>query len=78
MKQITILAVLVAMTFCGIIQQASAQSLPNMQGLQKFTMQDKYMSLTGYYRWQYFMENNMWISSAEAGRLVRAQEFAAK
>ena len=78
MKQLTVLAVLAAMTLFGIAQQASAQSVPNMQGLQKFTVQDNYMSLSGYLRWQYFKENNVWISSAEASELVRSQQIAAR
>jgi hypothetical protein len=31
------------------------------------------MSLAGYLRWQYFQENNVWISRAEAGELSRTQ-----
>ena len=78
MKHITILAVLAAMTFFGTAQQASAQSVPNVMGLEQFSSQTKFLSLNGYLRWQYFTENNVWISSAEAGRLIKSQEIASK
>ena len=73
MKRFIILAVLAALTVIGFPQQAYAQTIPNVQGLQAFTSQDQYMSLTGYLRWQYFKENNVWITLGEAGRLVRSQ-----
>ena len=78
MKQLTMLAVLAAITFFGIAQPASAQSVPNVMGLEQFSAQSQYMSLPGYLRWQYFEENNVWISVAEAGHLVRSQQLAAK
>ena len=73
MKRFTILAVLAALTCIGFAQQASAQAVPSVRGLQAFSPQAKYMSLTGYLRWQYFKENNVWISLEEAGELVRSQ-----
>lgn len=73
MRQCTILAVLGVLTAFGLLQQASAQAIPNIQGMQAFSAQAKYMSLAGNLRWQYFMTNNVWISHMEAEELVSAQ-----
>jgi hypothetical protein len=75
MKQFTMLAVFVALTVFGFAQQAQAQerTVPNVRGLEAFTVQDKYMSLAGFLRWQYFEENNVWISREEADALVKPQ-----
>jgi len=58
----------------GFAKQASAQTIPSTQNMHAFTSQAKYMSLAGYLRWQYFTENNMWISHKEAEQLVKSQE----
>jgi hypothetical protein len=75
MQRYTILAALAVLTLFGLARQASAQqAVPNIRGLQAFSPQARYMSLTGYLRCQYFMENNVWISQVEAQELVRSQE----
>ena len=73
MKRFTILAVLAALISFGFVQQASAQGVPSIRGLQAFSPQTRYMSLAGYLRCQYFMENDVWISLEEAQELVRSQ-----
>jgi hypothetical protein len=79
MKRYTILAVLVALTCFGLaLQVSAAQAAPSVRGLQAFSSQSNYMSLAGYLRWHYFMENSVWISQGEAKDLVRSQVYAAK
>jgi hypothetical protein len=53
---------------------ASAAEYPNVAGAQPFSAAANYMSLPGYLRWQTFREQGMWITYAEAVRIVRAQE----
>ena len=55
-------------------QPASAAEYPNVVGTQAFTAAANFMSLPGYLRWQTFREQGMWITYAEAVRIVRAQE----
>jgi len=73
MKRFTILAALAALILFGFTQLASAQAVPSIHGIQEFSPQAKYMSLSGYLRWQYYTENNVWISQEEAVALVRSQ-----
>ena len=73
MKRYTVLAALAALTLFGCTLQAWAQSVPNIRGMQPFSAQAMYMSLTGNIRWQSFKENNVWISQGEAEGLVKAQ-----
>ncbi len=73
MKRYTILVVSMMLLCCGLAQQVQASTVPRIHGLQAFTMQTAYMSMTGYLRWQYFKENNVWISQQEVGALVKAQ-----
>jgi hypothetical protein len=72
MKRLIILTALAALTLFGVTQQAKAE--PSVLGIAAFSPQAMYMSLNGYLRWQYFEENNVWISKQEAGDMVRAQE----
>ncbi len=69
-KNIVTLSVTV-MCLLGLSQQASAQTVPNVSGLKAFTAQTRYLSLPGYLRWQYFMENDQWISFDEANELLK-------
>ena len=78
MQRFTILAILAALACFGFAQQASAQTVPNIRGLQAFSTQASYMSLAGFLRWQYFMENNVWVSREEAGELIRSQVSTTK
>jgi hypothetical protein len=70
MKRFTILVIVASMCLFGLVQQASAQTIPSTRGLTGFTSQTRFLSLTGYLRWQYFKENGTWISIAEAKELV--------
>jgi hypothetical protein len=72
MNRLFIMLVLALATF-GIASQVGAQSIPNVRGLEPFSAQTRYMSLVGYLRWQYFTQNNTWISVAEATELVNNQ-----
>ena len=53
---------------------ANAAEYPSVAGTQPFSAAANYMSLPGYLRWQTFREQGMWITYAEAVRIVRAQE----
>lgn len=78
MKHLTLFAVLLSLAVCGFARQAQAQSatVPGVQGVQQFTVEAQYMSLPGYFRWQYYKENNVWISQLEAQEFVHAQTRA--
>lgn len=64
---------MLTLAIVGFAGGAYAQSVPNVKGLQPFVAQTRYMSLIGYMRWQYFTQNNTWISVDEAAELVRSQ-----
>lgn len=71
-KLLLIGALCVAMLF-GLAGAASAQTIPNVQGLTPFTPQTRYMSLEGYMRWQYHQQTAQWITWNEAVALVDQQ-----
>ncbi len=73
MSKLIILALFAGCAVLCLAQPASAQTIPNVRGLQAFTAQTNFMSLPGYLRWQYFVENDTWISRSEARSLVSAQ-----
>lgn len=73
MKKLFVLAVLSGLLLAGFSMPASAQAIPNIRGLAPFSASTNFMSLPGYLRWQYFLENNVWISRTEAISLVRSQ-----
>ncbi len=73
MKKLLITAVLIGIAAFSIAQPASAQTIPNVKGLTPFTGATNYLSLPGYLRWQYFMENKVWISVKEATQLATSQ-----
>ena len=78
MNKLYLLAVLFGLAFIGLVKPASAQTIPNVRGLQPYTAETNFMSLTGFLRWQYYIENgNEWISRAEAASLVRSQTATA-
>jgi hypothetical protein len=73
MTRFLIGAVLAAAVF-GWSCQAFAQNVPSVTGLTPFSPQTKYMSLAGFLRWQYYMQNDQtWISIEEAQELVNSQ-----
>jgi len=47
---------------------------PNVSSLQPFTAETNYMSLAGYLKWTSFKDNGVWLSRAEAQRIVTAQQ----
>jgi hypothetical protein len=73
MKTLLVLALLAAGLVLALAP-ASAQTVPSVRGLRAFSPQTNFMSLEGYLRWQYFVENNAWISRAEAESLAKAQQ----
>ncbi len=75
MKQYTILLILfsLAVFACARHAEAQTQTVPNVQDMQQYSIDARYMSLPGFMRWQYYQENNVWISQAEAQQLVNAQ-----
>jgi len=54
-------------------QPAAAQGYPNVASLQPWTPESNYMSLAGYLRWMTFREQKVWLSMAEANRIVAEQ-----
>ncbi len=72
MKKLLVLA-LVTMGVLLALAPASAQQVPSVRGLRSFSPQTNFMSLEGYLRWQYHVENNVWISRAEAESLAKTQ-----
>lgn len=73
MKTYVLLGMLAGMLFLGLAAPAAAQTVPNVADSTPFTQEAQYMSLTGYMRWQYYQNNGVWISRAEANRIVLAQ-----
>ena len=45
----------------------------SVAGLQDWTPETNYMSLAGYLRWMTFTEQKVWLSVAEAKRIVAEQ-----
>jgi len=52
---------------------AAAQDYTNVASLQPWSVESNYMSLPGYLRWMTFREQSIWLSMAEAKRIVAAQ-----
>lgn len=73
MKTVCIAAVFAIMMMTGLVQQASAQAVPDVRNLTAFSAETRYMSLPGYLRWQMYLENGTWISRRQAVALVRNQ-----
>jgi hypothetical protein len=53
---------------------AVAGDYPDVSGLQPFSAETNYMSLAGYLKWTSFKEQHVWLSRAEAQRIVTAQK----
>lgn len=73
MLRIMILGVLACLALIGFASRGNAQTVPSVKGLKAHTVQTNYMSLVGYLRWQYYVENKQWISLNEAYQLVNEQ-----
>jgi len=72
---LALLALLVVTALVGLTPQtASAAEYPSVAGMPAFAAATNYMSLPGYLRWQTFREQGLWITYAEARRIVEAQE----
>ncbi len=54
-------------------QPAAAQEYPNVANVQPWAPESNYMSLAGYLRWMTFQEQKVWLSMAEAKRIVAEQ-----
>jgi hypothetical protein len=75
-KKLLVLALFGGMVLWAFAVPASAQTIPNVRGLSPFTAETNFMSRTGYLRWQYYAENNVWLSRAEASSLAQSQTGA--
>lgn len=73
MKTLLVLAMLAGITCLGLAKPASAQTVPDVRGLTPFSAATNFMSLPGYLRFHYFLENGTWITRSEAIALVRSQ-----
>ncbi len=69
-----LILVAVAMLFAMGTTPAAAADYPNVSGLQPFAAESNYMSLAGYLRWMTFKEQGVWLSMAEAQRIVAEQQ----
>lgn len=72
MRKLFVLAFIAGITVAGLTP-ANAQVIPSVRGVSAFTTSTNFMSLPGYVRWQYFVENNVWITRAEAAAIVASQ-----
>ena len=52
---------------------AAAAEYPNVGSLEPWSAQTNYMSLAGYLRWLTFQDQGVWLSMAEAKRIVAEQ-----
>jgi hypothetical protein len=52
---------------------APSGEMPNVSGLQPFAAESNYMSRAGYLRLLVFREQGIWMSYAEAQRVVQSQ-----
>jgi hypothetical protein len=52
---------------------AAAAEYTNVAGLERWSAATRYMSLPGYLRWTTFQEQGVWLSMAEAKRIVAEQ-----
>ena len=76
MKQLVFLGLCITLLL-GLVGTASAQgAVPNVQGLQPFTAETRYLSLPGFLRWQYYQETASWVTWGEAVAMVREQGVA--
>jgi hypothetical protein len=55
------------------ISSAEAAQYPNVATLEPFSPECNYMSRAGYLRWMTFQEQDVWLSMAEAQRIVKEQ-----
>jgi len=74
--------VLSVMVVSATAQPAAAQAqtstaagqYPDVSGLEPYSAEANFMSLAGYLRLTAFKDNGVWLSRAEAQRIVRAQQ----
>lgn len=52
---------------------ASAAQYTNVAGMDQWSAETNYMSLPGYLRWMTFKDQGVWLSMAEAKRIVSEQ-----
>jgi len=82
LKMLLLVTVLSVMVIAAAAQPAAAQDqttpvvgeYPNVSGLQPFVAETNYMSLAGYLKWTAFKDQGVWLSTAEAQRIVAAQQ----
>jgi len=76
-----LLVLVVGVAVAGTVQPAAAQAqtstaageYPDVSGLQPFAAETNYMSQAGYLKWTAFKEQGVWLSMAEAQRIVAGQ-----
>jgi len=69
---------LVVLALMGILlaiaaPPASAAEYTNVASLEPWSVETNYMSLAGYLRWMTFTDQGVWLSMAEAKRIVAGQ-----
>lgn len=70
-----VLALLTAVVLWGVSAGAAhAQPFPSIASLAPFAAETNYMSLAGYLRWVSHHETGVWLTYAEAERIVHQQK----
>jgi hypothetical protein len=64
---------LVGMAVALTPDTAEAAAYSDVSALQPWSAESNYMSLAGYLRWMTFREQAVWLSMAEANRIVAQQ-----
>ena len=68
-----VILALVAAVIAYAAPPAAAAEYTNVAGLESWSAQTNYMSLAGYLRWMTFTDQGVWLSMAEAKRIVAEQ-----
>ena len=74
-KLIVVLGIILTLGLAAFAQGTTrpAGAIPNIVGVKPFSPAANFLSLPGLLRWQYFVDNGIWITPREAEELVRQQ-----
>ncbi len=68
-----VMLALVGVVVSAAAAPAAAAEYTDVSGLEPWSPQSNYMSLAGYLRWMTFQDQSVWLSMAEAQRIVAEQ-----
>jgi len=74
-KLIVVIGIILTVGLAASAQDTARPSgaVYSVVGIKAFSPEANFLSLPGLLRWQYFVENGIWISPREAEDLVRQQ-----